>query len=74
MYEIDKSIPIPEVRKGSFGIYNFGDMQVGDSMLVEGDSDKIDSAKSASRGFCKRHGKKFRTMQVDGGVRIWRVE
>jgi len=74
MIELEKNILIPEVRKGRFPIYPFGKMVIGDSILVKGDWNKIDSAKAASRAYGKRHGMKFRTMQVDLGVRIWRIE
>jgi len=73
MIEIEKNILIPEARRGKFPIYPFGEMVIGDSILVKGDWNKIDSAKAASRAYGKRHGMKFRTMQVSGGVRIWRI-
>lgn len=74
MNEIDKNIPLPPDRHGRFPIYPFAEMEIGDSILVKGDWKKLDSAKAASRAYGKRHGMKFRTMQVDTGVRIWRIE
>ncbi len=74
MSEIEKNIPLPPTRAGRFPIYPFAEMEVGDSILVKGDWKKQDSAKAASRAYGKRHGMRFRTMQVDTGVRIWRIE
>lgn len=76
MSEIEKNIPMPAFHKSK---YKWGEMEIGDSILVKGncgvfdDWKKMDSAKAASRSFGKRHGMKFRTMQVDTGVRIWRI-
>jgi len=74
MCEINKNIPIPPIHVGKYPLYPFGRMEIGDSILVRGDRRKIDSAKAASRAYGKRHGMRFRTMQVDTGVRIWRIE
>lgn len=74
MIEIEKNIPIPPARIGRFPIYPFAEMEIGDSILVKGDWKKLDSAKVAARAYGKRHGVRFRTMQVDTGVRLWRIE
>ena len=73
MIKIDKNIPAPPSRPGRIPIYPFYEMEIGDSILVKGDCKKIDSARSTSRAYGKRHGMKFSTMLVDGGVRIWRI-
>lgn len=77
-YEIDNSIPIPKAtdipRK-----YPFADMQVGDSILVDGES----TAKRKCPGYQaavsysnyhRDEGIKFAGRAVEGGkVRIWRI-
>lgn len=71
MFEIEKFIPIPAgycmARK-----YPFGEMEVGDSVLFS--VDEMKRARSYSHSFGLRHGRKFTTRKVDGGMMIWRIK
>lgn len=68
-FKIEKDVPVPS-RKG---IYPFDDMTVGDSILVTGAKKDFHRARNASSVYGKRHGLKFETRTVDGGLRIWRT-
>ena len=71
--QIEKGIPIPDrARKSS---YPFGQMEVGDSFLDRDAAKTISSrAYNAANIWGRNHGVKFAGRQVEGGVRIWRVE
>lgn len=74
MFVIEKDIPLPVSRavgrpRGSK--YPVVHMQVGDSFVVPGRSQKQVSA--AVRTEAKKHGVKLSTRKLDGGVRVWRV-
>lgn len=71
MFEIEKFVPI-QTGYAKKKKYPFAEMEVGDSILFcESD---MKSARSCSHAFGVRHGMKFTTRLVDGGMRIWRVE
>jgi hypothetical protein len=69
--QIEKGIPIPEPRKGGRPkIYNWEDLDVGDSVLVG----CYDTAKLGQE-WARRHLRRFRYQtQGDGsGWRVWRT-
>lgn len=69
--KIEKNIPIPE--RGWKRKYPFGNMDIGDSFLV--DADGSNKAISAAKMYGMRHGLKFTSKkQDDGCARIWRIE
>ena len=70
MFEIEKFVPIPAGYAKSKK-YPFSEMEIGDSILF-GESD-MKAARSYSHAFGVRHGMKFTTRLVDGGMRIWRI-
>lgn len=80
-FVIEKSVEMP-VRKGGRGaptIYPFGDMDVGDSVVVEGSSasGNESNAYSSAKAHGKRYGKKFSGRKepgMPGFIRIWRIE
>lgn len=79
MVEIEKNFPIPEVNKGSnrFRKYPIREMEVGDSILVDGTSATSEGCKGYSSAMTHawRTGKRFSgRKEGDGKVRIWRVE
>ncbi len=63
-FKIEKNIPMPPSGSARPTKYNFGDMDIGDS--VEGEKNMSCSAHM----YGKRHGKKF----ARRGNRIWRVK
>ena len=71
---IETNVPVPtESGRGRRAIYPFGDMNVGDSVFIEGQA-VGGSAYAAACQHGRLHGKKFTGRTVDGGLRIWRVE
>lgn len=76
---IEKGVPMPEVRRGSEQTAwpTFSMMEVGDSILVDGDStaNKDCPAMNSAKVYGRYHGKRFSgRKQGNGKVRIWRVE
>ena len=73
--KIEKNIPIPESAGESK--YPFKDMEVGDSVFVEGQTSQ-GAAMMSAKNIERRYGVKFsaRKRTEDGvdGVRIWRIE
>lgn len=69
----DKNVPIPKVAAPTNKKYFFADMEVGDSIFLEG-MDSHSSPCVSARQIGKRSGKKFTSRSVTGGVRIWRTE
>lgn len=67
---IDKNITVPISRNC---IYNFHEMQVGDSVFIK---DGIRGCKqhAAFKMYCSRNGWKSCARKVEGGLRIWRLE
>ncbi|WP_299313457.1 hypothetical protein [uncultured Halomonas sp.] len=81
--KIEKNIPIPEHEIGrksgneqtSWAM--FSEMEVGDSVLVDGDSTarKDCPAMNSANVYGYTHGKRFSgRKQGNGKVRIWRIE
>jgi len=72
--DIEKEVPAPDVtgRKGPPRKYPFADMEIGDSVFVEGENSQGRAALAArAHGNFKQ--KKFAARTQEGGVRIWRV-
>lgn len=79
MFDIDKSVPAPPPGKTGAIKYPFRDMEIGDSILVDGSSASkhVCRAYNAAKQLQKRTGGEFRfTARKEGEnkVRIWRVE
>lgn len=71
-YKIEKNVPLPEARRGKAGTYPFGDMEVGDSVLIEDRSQS--SISGALTHYKYRWGKDFATRREGDGVRVWRTK
>jgi hypothetical protein len=71
--QIEKGKPMPGSRdyKGRQR-YMFADMEVGDSIFIEGQT-SYGSAATSAKQHGKRKGKRFTSRTEEGGVRIWRV-
>ena len=75
---IEKNIPLPP--KINREVYPFRKMEIGDSFLVEIiNTQNIYNQKQrimiAKWRFCQRNeSKKFKTLSVKEGLRVWRVE
>ena len=71
IYKIDKDIPVP----AGGNKYPFAIMEIGDSIFFPAETTKtINGPRAVASMHGKKYGKKFRTLLVDGGFRIWRVE
>ncbi len=69
--KIEKGVSPPETRGGNRK-YVFPDMEIGDSVFLDGcghDSNAVVAAKM----YFRRTEKKMTARLVDGGIRIWRV-
>lgn len=74
MVTIEKDVPIPPVQKHSGrSKYRFNEMQVGDSIFIKG-ADLNSSPYQLARAYGRRFGQKFTGRNVEGGLRIWRIE
>ncbi len=71
---IERNIPIPPaVQSGRRRKYPYAEMSIGDSVFIP--HNKIPGpAYSSAMSYGLRNGKRFTGRQMDGGVRIWRVE
>jgi len=69
---IEKGVPIPKPKKGKWSFIN--DMEVGDSIHVDNESD-YQKARDSMRHYCRRNGWKYITRkEPDGpGFRVWRT-
>jgi len=74
MFEIEKGIPVPVVKRGGPGrpsIFPLEQMQVGDSFLA---TTNLSSLKPALWKYSKKTGVKFQSKGVPGeGIRVWRI-
>jgi len=79
--KVESDIPIPETphgetSRGKIGRppkYPFHQMGVGESVFIDGQGMK-GSAYRCARHYAQSHDKKFCAKELDGGIRIWRVE
>lgn len=70
---IETNVPMPKNEsRGRPPIYPFRDMDVGDSVLVSGQT-VGGSAYLSAMQHGRLNGKKFSGRTEEGGVRIWRV-
>jgi len=67
MFKIDRNIPPPHKKSK----YPFGDMNVGDSILIP--YSKYATASVSARNFGKKNGMRFTTRKSEGEARIWRI-
>lgn len=74
MVPVDKGIPIPAMTRGGprHRMYPWASLEIGDSFFVKGRNGKGFSGMAASKG--KTLKRKFVCRNVDGGVRVWRVQ
>ncbi len=72
-YRIEKNIPPPEDSRG-LQKYPFKKMEIGDSFFVP--AGKAKSVRQQVQYYQKRSAEpvRFTVRQVEGGVRVWRVE
>lgn len=74
-FNIETNVPVPSAKEGLGSIYGFHLMEVGNSILFDGETRGTNAKPAiAARVYGHRHGWKFKTRSVEGGVRIWRVE
>lgn len=72
---IEKNIEAPTPKGGRNPVYPFREMEVGDSVFLEGqDMNKENKGYMSAWAYGRRSGKKFTGRVVEGGLRIWRVE
>lgn len=78
-FMIEKGIPIPPDYRATKGRgrparYPLADLEVGESFMVEGDSDERDRLKNAAAHAGRRQGKQFSVRTIEPGqYRCWRV-
>lgn len=74
MYEIEKSVPLAEVERGSGrpALYPFAVMEVGDSFFVPRVS--VIGMSRRVHYWQKKLNAKFACRTVAGGCRVWRTE
>lgn len=71
--DIDKNVPIP--LPGGRRKYPWAEMEVGDSVLLEGFHSTAECYPyRAALNYAAYWGLKFTARAVEGGVRIWRIE
>jgi hypothetical protein len=67
---IEKNIPLPVAKKGRTAKYPWGQLEIGDSFLVNASTRSM-SVQASAAG--KRFERSFSCRTVDGGVRVWRT-
>ena len=67
--QIDKNVPIVMSKRMT---YPYKEMDVGDSFFVP--NGKMQTLSNANWRMGKKLGARFTARQVDGGVRVWRVQ
>lgn len=77
-FKIEKGVPIPARKFGSGRTpkYPWRAMEVGDSFFVQSDNPKQTQQAITSTACNRRshYGSRFTVRQVEGGVRVWRIE
>lgn len=75
-YAIEHGVPVPPPLRGKGrghgNQFPFAEMAVGDSFFIARTAD-YQIARCAADGYGKRHGVKFVSRLMAGGLRIWRV-
>jgi len=69
MIKIDKDVPFPATK--GFRLYPWAEMEIGDSFFLAERTYKSMHVHCSVSG--KKHNKKFRCAEVEGGVRVWRI-
>jgi len=69
MIQIESGVPIPSQRPNSK--YPFKDLDVGQSFFAPGANPNPIRVLASRLG--RDWGRKFKTMKVSGGMRVWRV-
>lgn len=73
---IERGVQMPEHGGRRFR-YPFAEMKVDDTFLVYAKPRDLErkqmNVSSAGCLYARRHGGKFKTRQVQGGIRVWRV-
>ena len=72
MYEIEKDVPIPNVRNKNKQQIPFAEMKVGESVFVPNGTG-VSAARASASWHSKVTGRRFITRTVDGGIRVWRA-
>lgn len=79
-FKIDKDVPHDGRGAAKENFFPFPDMQVGDSFFMpfglstpRGTPITAQTLGSAAVSFARKHGRKFSTRTVDGGIRCWRI-
>lgn len=78
---IDKGVPLPRPsRGGRQKKYPFDAMQVGDSLFMPADPQRVEIVRTivflCAKRYAKKHAPRWRftSRKVEGGIRIWRIE
>lgn len=71
MIKIDKNVPVPKILRGGAVKYPFAQMQVGDSIFLEGQTTNKASALSAY--WRRKFNWVFIARGEKNGARIWRI-
>ena len=78
MFDVENGIEVPAKMTGNPLKYPWDKMDIGDSFHVEHGADHPTNTQrrlsAAADGYGYRHNMKFITRQVEGGVRVWRIE
>lgn len=80
MFAIENDVPMPEkptklipIDKRLGGKYGFGRLEVSQSIFIKGE--RIDGrAYAAAMRFARRNSRRFKCIEMDDGLRIWRTE
>ncbi len=65
---------IKEYVPGIKGKYPFNEMEIGDSLIANGDDERITKVSAAARSWGRYKGRKFRVSKNENSVVIWRIE
>lgn len=74
-YKVEKGIPIPSRSK-----YPFGEMEIGDSFLIQLNGDRVNNVQMKVNQAAKtyrsasRSDFKIKTRKTDEGLRVFRIE
>lgn len=72
MYVIDSDVPMPDFKsQASRGRYPFGEMKVGESVVIHGVAEP--TLDGARRSWLLRRGIDLQKVRVEGGFRVFRV-
>jgi hypothetical protein len=71
--KIDKNIPVNQDGRGRKQIYPFDTLDVGDSFFVKNKTSR-DISGSINQARKKHPKKKFKSLTLQDGVRVWRIK